>query len=936
MYFIEPRYSATSLKQYYTQHLTRDDYYTRGQGDVVGKVGGRAAALLDMPQEADREMYFRLLDGKHPMTGERLGGRVVDGARIAYEITADMPKEATLAYRLGGDKQIRADYEAALDETLYETESAMRGRVRKGGADFDRVTANMVYFKFPHHVTRDLGDGTPDAQEHDHIIVPNKTFDPVEQEWKAGQFGNIKTDALYYQAAFHARMAKRFAERGYAIERDGVSFRILGIDRKLVNEFSRRTREITADADAKNITDKKLKSQIGRRMRNPKKKEETPLEELTAGWKARCTPEELRSLRTARHMGLKGNSATPEESRDYAIAHCFQKESVVTEKRLWAEALMHGVGSVTPDQIPAAFKERKDLLYQNKNGTRYVTTRQWKAAEDKVVAFPRDGRGTCKTLWAPGVKLNPSLDAEQRTAAEHMLNSRDRVIAMSGAAGAGKTYTLQAFKEVLEKGGKWGGAFALSTQASRKNMREAGFPEADTIARLTTDEKLQKSLAGKVVVFDEFGLAPVKEANVVFDLAKKYNWRVVIVGDTKQHGPVEGPSALRLIEKYSKLPFAQLLSNRRQQEAHYKAAVDATRGGNELRPDGKTTYLQRAIDILNSAGGIIELPREELYPRAARDYLDTAAFPVNGKQDTRLMNTTTNAEGAAVVKDIRAGLRERGQLTGDDHTVPMLIRADWSEAQRGQAINYEPGLIVQFNQNAPGGITRGDRFTVLGREGDTVTVARAGGKKMALPLSKAKDFQVYRADAMDLAVGDLVRPTKNGQTVPVKRAGEQCVSKISNGDVYRVSGFTKQGHIVCDNGFVIPMDFGHLKPGDTTTSFSSQSRTVDHLFAVITEGAMNAANLEQFYVTLSRGRKTARIYTDNKAALLDAVKHSSARMSATELLGEPERQAQRRPGMLHLLKSHTHRIRRASQAFFSRGREIYHQLTRGKEHIHAQ
>jgi hypothetical protein len=99
---------------------------------------------------------------------------------------------------------------------------------------------------------------------------------------------------------------------------------------------------------------------------------------------------------------------------------------------------------------------------------------------------------------------------------------------------------------------------------------------------------------------------------------------------------------------------------------------------------------------------------------------------------------------------------------------------------------------------------------------------------------------------------------------------------------------------------------------------------------------MNASNIEQFYVTLSRGRKTARIYTDNKAALLDAVKHSSARMSATELLGAPEQAEKRRPGMLQRLQSHTHRIRRASQAFFNRGREIYLELTGARERGYAR
>lgn len=325
-----------------------------------------------------------------------------------------------------------------------------------------------------------------------------------------------------------------------------------------------------------------------------------------------------------------------------------------------------------------------------------------------------------------------------------------------------------------------------------------------------------------------------------------------------------------------------------------------------------------------------------MYAAAASEYLDIPTKAIKGKEQTRLMVTTTHAEGAAVVSDIRAGLRAKGRLKGADRAFMTLIREDWSEPQRAQAVNYKPGLVVQFDQNLPGGIKRGERATVIERKGNSVMIARANGKSVELPLDRAGHFEVYRKGTMELAANDLVRPTKNGRTLPVKRAGEAHVSKISNGDVYRVSGFTKEGHIVCDNGFVIPKDFGHMKPGDTITSFSSQSRTVDHLRAVITENAMNAANIEQFYVTLSRGRKTAVIYTDNKAALLDAVKHSSARMSATDLLGPAEQAEKRRPRFLERLQSSTHRIRRASQAFFNRGREFYLEMTQGKERGHAR
>jgi hypothetical protein len=46
-----------------------------------------------------------------------------------------------------------------------------------------------------------------------------------------------------------------------------------------------------------------------------------------------------------------------------------------------------------------------------------------------------------------------------------------------------------------------------------------------------------------------------------------------------------------------------------------------------------------------------------------------------------------------------------------------------------------------------------------------------------------------------------------------------------------------------------------------------------------------AAHREQLYVSLSRGREGVKLYTDDKAAMFEAVRSSSARMSAAELLG---------------------------------------------------
>ena len=92
-------------------------------------------------------------------------------------------------------------------------------------------------------MTRPVG-GIPDPHYHIHAFVFNATYDEVEARWKAGQFGNIKRDAPFYEAAFNARLGKSLVEAGYGIRRTDRSFELASVSRELIEKFSRRTNEI--------------------------------------------------------------------------------------------------------------------------------------------------------------------------------------------------------------------------------------------------------------------------------------------------------------------------------------------------------------------------------------------------------------------------------------------------------------------------------------------------------------------------------------------------------------------------------------------------------------------------------------------------------------------------------------------------------------------
>jgi conjugative relaxase-like TrwC/TraI family protein len=131
---------------------------------------------------------------------------------------------------------------------MADIEDRMETRVRIAGQDSERVTGNMVYASFIHTATRPI-DGIPDPHYHIHTYVFNATFDSEEERWKAGEFGGLKRDAPFFEAAFNSRLAEKLMKAGYGIRRTDRDFELASVCRELIyswrarnTQYSRRKR----------------------------------------------------------------------------------------------------------------------------------------------------------------------------------------------------------------------------------------------------------------------------------------------------------------------------------------------------------------------------------------------------------------------------------------------------------------------------------------------------------------------------------------------------------------------------------------------------------------------------------------------------------------------------------------------------------------------
>jgi ATP-dependent exoDNAse (exonuclease V) alpha subunit len=150
-----------------------------------------------------------------------------------------------------------------------------------------------------------------------------------------------------------------------------------------------------------------------------------------------------------------------------------------------------------------------------------------------------------------------------------------------------------------------------------------------------------------------------------------------------------------------------------------------------------------------------------------------------------------------------------------------------------------------------------------------------------LPGQHAERFQVYRTGELSVARGDQIRITKNGEA---KVKGQGVGTRVNNGDIYVVEGFTKEGDLRLPGGKILPRNYGHIAFGYAVTSPRSQGTTVDREFVDWDRESLTPLNQRAAYVTSSRFREGITIYVNDKEQVKEAIQRGGERLSALEFM----------------------------------------------------
>jgi len=862
---------------YSARHLQHSDYYAEGER-VTGQWQGRGAEMLGLAGEVQSEQFEALRQGVDPQSGEFLRQRhsadrtAADGStqsrgRNLYDFTISAPKSVSIMAQPGGDARLVEAHKKAVGETLTELEHRAASRVRRDQANDNRTTGNLVLSVYHHDTSREL-----DPQLHTHAVAANLTYDGAEGRWKALQASDIYEQRAYLTEVYRNALAREVRFLGYEIEDrrsskgKNLGFEIKGVSDELLEKYSQRSeqrdRAITEFVESKGHQPSDNEIAVLVRESRADKLVEISTAEVHSRQTARLTPEESLTLEQIREavrersetQRLEPESAAP--SLDYAKQHVFERVSVALDHELLTEALRHGRGRIDLADLKGEFslEESNGRILQ---AGKEVATRESLDRERDMIERINRGISQFERLggqheFADSAFLRP----EQKQAIEFVLDSRDLAVNIRGAAGTGKTATLQELQRGLEESGRQVLAVA-PTMSAVEELQKVGFSDAITVERLLQGQSAQRDLFGKALIVDEAGMVSGRQMSELLKLADQQSARIIFSGDTKQIRSVEASDALRVLERESQLKSVSLSEVQRQTAQSYRDAIQ------ELRRDP-----ERGFDKLEQIGAVREVPWSERAQAVQQAYSEAQA-QINAKGQPRsvLVVAPTHEEIGHITEAIRAertSTGELGQSTHQQHHIPL----NWTTAEKSDVRNYAEGQVLEFHR-AIKGVARHESLEVTGVENGKVFARNARGEEREFTAKHAKCFEVYERRPIDIAPNDKLLLTANRRE-PGLRA--------TNGELVTVSRIDEQGRIHLQDGRTLPENYKQFTHGYAVTAHRSQGKSVDAV--VISAEGMRK---ELFYVAASRGRESITVVTSDKDLLRESVARSVARQSASEL-----------------------------------------------------
>lgn len=836
-------------KDFYLNHLSADDYYSEHER-ITGEWRGSLAEDFGLRFREVESATFSLLQRNiNPETLEKLTQRTNGNGIRFYDFQCSAQKSVSVMSIF--DERLIGAHQDAVREAMKELEKLAAVRIREG--DNTRThnhenTGKILYAEFLHDTSRKL-----DPQLHAHNVIANVTK-TADGKYKALETLEMCRAIRYAGKVYQNEMAMRCRALGYDVESrfDGkgqiTGFELAGVSEEVQEVFSQRRRDIEAEMA-------KFERARGRK---PTIAEVNAMTLTTRGAKLinidsqRVLAYQLERLPDEERQKLASMAERAKASFPWhpfpdvetvktrileLVPGLFERESVLTQDKILAEILNRNLGQIDLEilkDVMTKIPELRNLGGENANpyySTEEIIERELyalEAVEDQQNIFPE---------ITMGFEPFKGIDGREKQAEliKGILRSKDRFVLFRGVAGSGKTSTLQELCNGLRCAGISSIQLIAPTNSAVDVLKSEGFDQSRTVAAfLLSNDKPER---GSYVIIDESGLNSLREGVEIVKLARMNNYRVLFVGDARQHTAVESGDFFRLLEDHSKIQKFELSDIYRQQSEEYRRGIAECAMGE----------FEAAFERFDE-NGFIQEGKADYLAQAATSFMD---FTDDGRAAERAVAVApTHEESDKLTDAIRDRLKSAGTLKRTGESTEVFRSWGWPKAKLANAKNYRPGMTVGFIRRLKGVAEAGTMATIEQVSGKYLRLD--GGRELYAPQA-AEFLEVGEKRDIELCPGDLIQFNANIRD-----------KRIYNGSIARITDTAGVVQLVAQNGakrdtVELPAGFAAFRYGWVTTSHKAQGRTAENVVV-----AAQSLDRQAFYVALSRGRQNMRLHCPEK------------------------------------------------------------------------
>lgn len=910
-----------------TEYYGADNYYF-DDGRASSQWFGKGAAILGLSGEVGRDDYDAMRRGHLP-NGTKLG-RVKDGEwkhLPGWDLTFSAPKSVSVMAEVVGDRRLISSHDKAVQEALswVEAEYTVTRIRRRNKVDHVR-TGNIAAAIYRHDISR-----AQDPHLHSHAIVMNATVD-ADGKWRSldsrylWQDLAAKDAGLRYQQA----LARYVTELGYeVIIRNNGTFEIKDVPRNVIEGFSKRTRDLEAyltaqGLDRANATteQRNFAMQRTRRDKGPEvepEKQRSRWREEVVGMGHRldeleCSLEraEGRAAQPDHEEAIKRRaSAVAVKAIDDAAKSLAERDAIFSDRELRQQASIFALGVASAQDIDEALKEAAkagELIFRE--AKQYVSPTQefepttgWttpaaKRIENQLLRIEQNGRNVMAPVYqtlAASERVKAAMEASkqasygwndaQRTAAEGLLLSTDRVTAIQGYAGTAKTTTVLASYVGAMKGRGHKVTVMAPTNVAAEVLGQAVGQESKTIQRHLIEEqhgscRPSPGKGGPVWVVDEASLLSAHHMRDLLHLAERADARIVMVGDVMQLGSVEAGRAFSQLQDNGMKTFV-LDKIVRQQNPKLREAVEAA-----LHADaqGMLHHLQHGGGTVITIGGANKCLGQQWQARINRIADDYMAIP-NSERGEALVIDPSREGRDELNAQIRRRKRDQGELSGPAVVAWILVSRDLTRVQKQLALTYEKGDLIRFARDygpkANPTIQKDEYLAVVDTSPETgdVTLKNSKGQDVNWRPAKWTKVEAYTQTKREIRAGDTITFTRTDLTIGVKNGQTAEVVAVDRKTKMALLKQTGKSPTVINLSVQKHWDHGYAR-----TAYLAQSKTADRALIHLESWRANVVQMRSAYAAVSRGKLEAHVYTDNSYKLQRSLEtRSGAKAAAMDL-----------------------------------------------------